>query len=81
MFAIQHEVLLFGQYAGAANIYTLTKLPKAPLMLRVAISGSGGGRDLLLKAIANDIGQAFAKRLGCSTSDVSVSCRIPRDSL
>ena len=64
-------MVLFGQSAGADNIFVIATLPEAPTLIRAAISESGGGRDAPSKETVNDSGATYAKALNCSVSDVS----------
>ena len=70
-FASQGKVLLFGQSAGAVDVFTVATLPQAPSLFNAAVMESGGGRDAPLKTNANKIGEAYAKLLNCSAADVS----------
>ncbi|KAI9755526.1 MAG: hypothetical protein M4579_004252 [Chaenotheca gracillima] len=63
------KVLLHGQSAGAANVFTIATLPQAPKLFSAVILQSGGGRDAILKDHAETLGQAFAKSLNCSITD------------
>jgi len=63
-------VLLFGQSAGATNTFIVSTLPQAKSLISVAISESGGGRDLATSAEMQPIGASFASSLGCSSKDV-----------
>lgn len=66
-----NKVMLHGQSAGATDSFTVATLPQAPKLFRAVILQSGGGRDALLEDHAQALGQAFAKGVNCSISDVS----------
>jgi carboxylesterase type B len=48
----------------------VSTLPQAKSLISVAISESGGGRDLATSAEMQPIGASFASSLGCSSKDV-----------
>ena len=66
-----NKVMLHGQSAGATDSFTVATLPQAPKLICAVILQSGGGRDALLKDHTQALGQAFAKGINCSISDVS----------
>lgn len=68
----QSKVLLFGQSAGAENVYIVGSLPQAPSLINGLVSESGGGRSLVSNATQQQVGASYAQTLGCSTSDVSL---------
>lgn len=65
--------MLFGQSAGATNVFIVSTLPQAKTLVSSVISESGAGRDLDYAAGVNLIGEDFAKAVNCGTSDVG-SC-------
>lgn len=69
---IQKKVLLFGQSAGAENVYAIATLPQAPSLINSVISESGGGRGLINNATTQKVGASYAQALNCNFTDVSV---------
>lgn len=67
---IQKKVLLFGQSAGAENVYIIGSLPQAPSLVNAIISESGGGRSLSSNSTQQKVGASFAQMLNCSSNDV-----------
>ncbi|KAJ5827179.1 Carboxylesterase type B [Penicillium robsamsonii] len=63
------KVLLFGQSAGAENVYIIGSLPQAPSLIKSIISESGGGRRLVSNSTQQKVGASFAQTLKCSSSD------------
>ncbi|KGO67790.1 Carboxylesterase, type B [Penicillium italicum] len=63
------RVLLFGQSAGAENVYIIGSLPQAPSLINSIISESGGGRSLTSNSTQQNVGASFARMLKCSSSD------------
>ncbi|CAI7589218.1 unnamed protein product [Penicillium glandicola] len=63
------KVLLFGQSAGAENVYVIGSLPQAPSLVNGIISESGGGRSLVANSTQQQVGASFAQKLKCSSSD------------
>jgi carboxylesterase type B len=64
--------MLFGQSAGATNVFIISSLPQATSLISSAISESGGGRDLATNAVLQSVGTAFATSLNCSVTDVRI---------
>jgi carboxylesterase type B len=67
----QKKVLLFGESAGATNVFILTTLPKATSLFNAAIWESGAGPQLATPAVANTLGTTYATELNCTGTDVS----------
>ncbi|KAJ5382848.1 Carboxylesterase type B [Penicillium concentricum] len=63
------KVLLFGQSAGAENVYIIGSLPQAPSLINSIISESGGGRRLVSNSTQQKVGASFAQTLKCSSGD------------
>ncbi|KAJ5494225.1 hypothetical protein N7463_010312 [Penicillium fimorum] len=63
------KVLLFGQSAGAENVYIIGSLPQVPFLINSIISESGGGRRLVSNSTQQKVGASFAQTLKCSSSD------------
>ncbi|KAK4862195.1 hypothetical protein LT330_003333 [Penicillium expansum] len=63
------KVLLFGQSAGAENVYIIGSLPQAPSLVNAIISESGGGRSLSSNSTQQKVGASFAQMLNCSSND------------
>lgn len=68
---LQKKVLLFGQSAGAENVYIIGSLPQAPSLINGIIAESGGGRVVSSNSTQQKMGASFARTLKCSSSDVS----------
>lgn len=66
-----NKVVIFGQSAGADNVFTVSALPQARKLISGAILESGGGIDLIPPHIAQYSGTSYAETLGCSASDAS----------
>lgn len=62
----QSKVMIFGQSAGAVDVYTLGSLPQAPSLFKGGVSQSGGGGELPLASSANTFGALYAQTVGCS---------------
>ncbi|KAJ5420619.1 hypothetical protein N7465_003138 [Penicillium sp. CMV-2018d] len=65
------KVLLFGQSAGAENVYIIGSLPQAPSLINGIIAESGGGRIVSSDSTQQKVGASFAQTLKCSSSDKS----------
>lgn len=63
------QVLLFGQSAGAVNVFVLSTVPQAPQLIRAAAMESGGGRDMPTVEQASVWNNKFVAALNCSLSD------------
>ncbi|KAJ5899519.1 hypothetical protein N7495_004263 [Penicillium taxi] len=63
------KVVLFGQSAGAENVYIIGSLPRAPSLINGIISESGGGRTLTANSTQQKVGASFARILKCNSSD------------
>ncbi|KAJ5957268.1 hypothetical protein N7501_011547 [Penicillium viridicatum] len=70
------KVLLFGQSAGAENVYIIGSLPQAPSLINGIIVESGGGRIVSSDSTQQKVGASFAQILKCSSSDVSAELLI-----
>jgi carboxylesterase type B len=73
----QKKVLLFGESAGAMNVFILSPLPKATSLFNAAIWESGDGPQLATPAIANTLGTSYANKLNCTGTDVSIPLSFP----
>lgn len=76
-----NKVLLFGQSAGAADIFAIATMDNAPKLMKAAIMESGGGRDLATITEAEPWHLSFAEQLNCSTLDVSCLRSVSTSSL
>ncbi|KAJ5316489.1 alpha/beta-hydrolase [Penicillium antarcticum] len=63
------KVLLFGQSAGAENVYIIGSLPQAPDLVNSIISESGGGRSLVSNATQQRVAASYSQVLKCSPYD------------
>lgn len=72
-----NKVMMFGQSAGADNVFTVSALPQAEKLLSGVVLESGGGIDLIPPTIASYSGSSYAQTLGCGISDVSTAYRRP----
>lgn len=63
--------MLHGQSAGAQDAWTLATLPEAPELFSAGTYESGAGVDTTTGNNAQKIGEAYAKALNCSSSNVS----------
>lgn len=73
----QKKVLLFGESAGATNVFILSTLPKATSLFNAAIWESGAGPQLATPAVANTLGTTYANKLNCTGTDVSTPLSFP----
>jgi carboxylesterase type B len=64
----QKKVVLFGESAGATNVFILSTLPQAPSLFNAAIWESGAGPQLAAPEVANTFGTSFASKLNCTTN-------------
>ena len=62
------HVVMFGQSAGANNVFALATLPQAPQLLKGVVVQSGGGTFVTPATVAQDAGARFAKALNCANS-------------
>ncbi len=69
--AQQKKVLLFGQSAGAFDVFALASLPQAPSLMKAAAMQSGGGVDFATLDEAEKFNEQFVKNINCSETDVS----------
>lgn len=67
------HVVMFGQSAGANDVFTISTLPQAPQLMKSAIVQSGGGTFVTPANVAQDAGTAFAKALNCTNKENQVS--------
>ncbi|KAE9367547.1 alpha/beta-hydrolase [Stipitochalara longipes BDJ] len=67
------KVVLFGESAGAENVFILSTLPQAPTLFNAAIWESGAGPQLAPAPVANTLGTSYATKLNCTSGDVA-SC-------
>ncbi|MCJ1310794.1 hypothetical protein MMC25_004461 [Agyrium rufum] len=65
------KVLLFGQSAGAANVFVVSTLPQANQLINAVAMESGGGRSYASSDRAIAYSSAFAALVNCSASDAS----------
>lgn len=65
------RVLLFGQSAGAGNVFVLSTLPQAPSLFSAAAMQSGAGRDSPTADQVRTYSKDFVNMLGCSISDAA----------
>lgn len=63
---------MFGQSAGATNVFIISTLPQAKSLVSAVISESGGGRDLAPSSVLQNISASYAASLNCSVTDVCV---------
>ncbi|PLB50894.1 alpha/beta-hydrolase [Aspergillus steynii IBT 23096] len=63
------KVLLFGQSAGAANVYIVGSLPQASSLVNGVIAESGAGRPVTINETQQATGASYARTLKCSTND------------
>ncbi|KAJ3494902.1 hypothetical protein NLG97_g3776 [Lecanicillium saksenae] len=66
----RHQVVLFGQSAGADNAYAISALPQAKKLMTGAVMQSGGGSELVGFKDAQDIAASYVGVLGCATNDL-----------
>ena len=66
------HVVMFGQSAGANDVYTISTLPQAPKLLKSVVVQSGGGTFVTPAKVAQDAGAMFAKQLNCTETDNQV---------
>jgi len=62
----QKKVLLFGESAGATNVFILSTLPQAPSLFNAAVWESGAGPQLATPEVANTYGTSYASKLNCT---------------
>ncbi|KAE8449434.1 hypothetical protein EG329_008042 [Mollisiaceae sp. DMI_Dod_QoI] len=60
------KVLLFGQSAGATNVFIVSALPQATSLINAVVSESGAGRDLATSDVTYAVGASYASTLNCS---------------
>lgn len=70
---LQKKVVLFGQSAGATDVFTIASLPQAPKLMKAVIAESIPDTQLLLNSTLQSTGASYAKTLNCSVDDVSVT--------
>lgn len=75
------QVLLFGQSAGAVDVFVISTLPQAPQLFRAAAMESGGGRDMPTIEQASVWNNKFVAALNCSVSDADCIRGISLDAL
>lgn len=64
--------MVFGQSAGAVDVFTLAAMEEAPAVMRAAAMQSGGGRDIATIEQVQKWQTTYSKALNCSTTDVRV---------
>ncbi len=64
--------MLFGQSAGALNIFIISTLPQATSLISSAIIESAYGPQIATSNVVNTIGTTYAGKLNCSATDVGV---------
>lgn len=69
----QSKIVLFGQSAGALDVYVIASLPQAPSLIRGAIAQSGGGAGLPSKAAVDVFATKYAASLNCDDVGCSYS--------
>ena len=69
----QSKVMVFGQSAGAVDVFTLATMEEAPAVMRTAAMESGGGRDLATKEQVQTWQTTYSNALNCGTTDVRLS--------
>lgn len=67
------HVVMFGQSAGANDVYTISTLPQAPKLMKSAVVQSGGGTFVTPAEVAQDAGTKFAQALNCTEKETQVS--------
>lgn len=65
------KIMLFGQSAGGYDTFAVSTLPQIKELIHSAAVQSGGGQEFASISVASKAGAAYAKTLGCSSSDVS----------
>ncbi|KAI9928485.1 hypothetical protein ASPWEDRAFT_170522 [Aspergillus wentii DTO 134E9] len=65
------KVVLFGQSAGATDVYAIATLPEAPSLINGAIAESIALPSLLSNVSLQQSGASYAKSLNCSVGDKS----------
>lgn len=73
----KHQVVLFGQSAGADNSFVISALPQAKSLIKGAVLQSGGGQDMTPYKLAQEVAASYVGVLGCKTTDVSWPSIIP----
>ena len=63
------DVTIFGESAGSMAVATLLAMPEAKGLFKKAICQSGGANNALSRSEADDLGRAFLKTAGLSTTD------------
>lgn len=61
-----HGVMMFGQSAGADNVFVLSSLREAKPLLSGVVLESGGGIDVIPPDIADYSAKSFIETLGCN---------------
>lgn len=64
-------MVLFGQSAGATDVYSVATLPQAPSLINSAIVESVALATLTTNSTIQMTGASFAQTLNCSVDDVS----------
>lgn len=64
-------MVLFGQSAGAGDVYTIASLPQAPKLMKAVIAESIPDTQQTLNSTLQSTGASYAKALNCSVTDVS----------
>lgn len=65
------RVMMFGQSAGADNVFVISSLEDAKPLLSGVVLESGGGIDVIPPDIADYSAKSFVETLGCKGSCVS----------
>lgn len=73
MFECRKKVVLFGQSAGATDVFTIASLPQAPKLMNAVIAESIPDTPLLFNSTLQSTGASYATALNCSVSDVSTA--------
>lgn len=69
-------MLLFGQSAGATDVYAIATLPQAPQLFNSAIAESIALPSLLTNSTLQEAGASYSKQLNCKGSDVCIICQV-----
>lgn len=67
-----NKIMLFGQSAGADNVFVVSSLEQAKTLLSGVVLESGGGIDVIPPDIAEYTAKSFTETLGCKGSCVSL---------
>ncbi|MCJ1227707.1 hypothetical protein MMC12_004365 [Toensbergia leucococca] len=63
------QVLIFGEFSGAAITWIMSTMSSAPSLMKAAIAESGAGSGIQDNSSYYAQGQEYAKAVGCNTTD------------